>query len=331
MLSLTLLTLLPLASAVPRLTAPQGCLTVAKSSAQHTSLKSAVAALSLTTTSAQCIFIGPGTYNEQVLVPSTLKSPLIIYGSTSDDATYKSNTVTLLSSLSQANGLSNDETGTLRVHSKAGVKIYNIDMVNGYGKGSQAVALSVQGGGGVGVYGGRMVGFQDTLLANEGKTFVAKSLVQGATDFVFGRRGIAWFQGVDVMVVEASVGYITASGRQLASDPGYYVFDNCVVAAADAHSVANGAYYLGRPWAAFARVVFQRSNLEAVINSAGWRIWNTGDERTSNVLFGEYGNTGTGSQGTRASFSKKLGALVTMAEVLGSDYSTAWWFDRNYL
>jgi pectinesterase len=103
------------------------------------------------------------------------------------------------------------------------------------------------------------------------------------------------------------------------------------VAAASGNSVSNGAYYLGRPWANYARVVFQKSSLSAVVNSAGWRIWNTGDERTDHVFFGEYGNTGTGASGTRASFATKLTAAVQIGSVLGSGYASAAYYDASYM
>lgn len=95
--------------------------------------------------------------------------------------------------------------------------------------------------------------------------------------------------------------------------------------------MANGAYYLGRPWSMYAKVVFQRSSLSAVINRAGWHIWNVGDERTSSVTFAEYGNTGAGAVGPRASFSTTLSKPVNIDSVLGSGYATAGYFDGSYM
>lgn len=123
----------------------------------------------------------------------------------------------------------------------------------------------------------------------------------------------------------------TASGRQSSSGPNYYVLNNCNIAAASGHNVAKGAYYLGRPWAEFARVVVQKTSMTDVVNSAGWRVWNTGDERTANVLFGEYSNRGPGASGTRASFATKLSSPVNMSTVLGAGYSSAAYFDASYL
>jgi pectinesterase len=71
--------------------------------------------------------------------------------------------------------------------------------------------------------------------------------------------------------------------------------------------------------------------MSSVINSAGWSIWSTSDERTSNVEFDEYNNSGTGSEGTRASFATKLSSAVSISSVLGSSYSSAGYYDASYM
>lgn len=111
----------------------------------------------------------------------------------------------------------------------------------------------------------------------------------------------------------------------------YYVFNNCNIAAAAGNAVANGAYYLGRPWRQYARVVFQKTNMTSVINSKGWSIWNTGQENTDHVLFGEYGNTGAGSQGQRASFATKLSSAVSISTVLSGNYASKGFYDASYM
>ncbi|KAK3984589.1 pectin lyase fold/virulence factor [Cladorrhinum sp. PSN332] len=329
-LVLLTLSILPTPSlAAVRTTPPAGCITVAKSNGQFSTLQAAVNSLSTTSTAAQCIFIYPGTYNEQVLIPSRKASQLSIYGSTTDTTSYKSNAVLITQKKSQLDGgISNDETATLRVKSD-GFKLYNVNVENSYGKGSQAVALSAYAESGY--YGVRLWGYQDTLLANKGRQVYAKSEIVGVTDFVFGQEAPAWFEGVDLRVLASGVGYVTASGRSSASSANYYVFNKCTVAAASGNNVANGAYYLGRPWREYARVVFQNSQLSSVINSAGWRIWNTGDARTSNVYFGEYANSGAGASGTRAPFATKMSKAVTVDAVLGSGYASAAFYDAAYM
>jgi pectinesterase len=329
-----------------RTSAPSGCLVVAKSGGQYTTVQAAVNALSTTVSGKQCIFVNPGTYSEQVLVPART-AQLTVYGYTSDTTRYAANQVTITASHSQAEGLNNDGTATLRVKA-ANFKLYNVNVNNGYGKGSQAVALSAYADSGY--YGCQFTGFQDTLLANQGYQYYAGCMIQGATDFIFGQNAAAWFEGCDIRVLSASIGYITgktasvppslsvtrlltspaANGRDSSSGTSYYVFNNCDVAAAAGNSVAAGAYYLGRPWREYARVVFQRTSMSAAVNAAGWRIWNAGDERTCCVLFGEYGNSGAGAQGTRASFTTKLGSAVSIGSILTSGYQGKGYFDGAY-
>ncbi|KAH8904475.1 family 8 carbohydrate esterase [Coniochaeta sp. PMI_546] len=315
------------ALATSRTSPPAGCLSVGQSTGDYSTIQAAVNALDTTSANPQCIFINPGTYVEQVLVPAR-KAQLSVYGYTLDTSGYAANTVTITGNKSQKLNISNDETATLRVKS-VNFRLYNVNVNNSFGKGSQAVAVSAYADSGY--YGCAFTGFQDTLLAQTGNQVYARTLIQGATDFIFGQHAPAWFEKCDVRVLTASIGYVTASGRASATDPNYYVFNDCNVAAADGNVVTDGAYYLGRPWSMYAKVVFQRSALSAVINPAGWHIWNVGDERTSNVTFAEFGNTGAGSVGPRANFSTALSKPVKIQSVLGCGYAKAGYFDASYM
>ncbi|KAH0602285.1 uncharacterized protein H6S33_009859, partial [Morchella sextelata] len=156
--------------------------------------------LSTTSSAAQCIFIYAGTYAEQVYIPARA-AQLTIYGETTDTTSYTSNTVTITQGKSQDDSANNDATATIRAFA-VGLKIYNINIANK--EGSQAVALSSQGDQ-QGFYGVKLTGYQDTVLANEGFAVYAKSYIDGATDFIFGQRQRAWFDGVDIRV-KANVG-----------------------------------------------------------------------------------------------------------------------------
>lgn len=199
------------ALAVSRTSAPAGCITVG--SGGYSTIQAAVNSLSTSASGTQCIFISPGTYKEQVLV-SARSAQLTIYGSTTDTSTYAANSVTITGSKSQADGLSNDETATLRVKA-ANFKLYNVNVANTYGKGSQAVALSAYADSGY--YASAFTGYQDTLLANTGKQLYAGSLIQGATDFIFGQNAAAWFEDSDIRVVSASLGYVTGRSSNFGS------------------------------------------------------------------------------------------------------------------
>lgn len=95
--------------------------------------QAAVNSLSTTSSAAQCIFIYPGTYAEQVHLPARA-ALLTIYGSTTDTTSYLSNTVTITQGRSQDDSANNDATATIRAFS-AGLKIYNINIANTRGRG----------------------------------------------------------------------------------------------------------------------------------------------------------------------------------------------------
>ncbi|KAG8963679.1 hypothetical protein FRC05_004560 [Tulasnella sp. 425] len=255
------------------------------------------------------IYIYPGNYTEQVVIS---RSNIKIYGQTSSKLSYSSNTVTISRYMSAATAGSNDASGTVRV-TATGVSLYNLNIENTYGKGAQAIALSVQAGT-FGCYACQLRGYQDTLLANKDTQFYGKCLITGATDFIFGTSASIWITGGTIQTVAS--GYITASGRS-SDDGNYYVIDNTTV-------TGTGSSYLGH----YARVVFQNSNLGSIIPAAGWVQWSSTTPNTDNILFGEYNNSGAGAwQSGRASFATKLTAPISITTVLGSTS----WIDSAYL
>ncbi|KAL7274024.1 hypothetical protein RUND412_003095 [Rhizina undulata] len=290
----------------------------------YTSIQSAVDSLSTTSTADQIIFIYAGTYKEQVYIPAR-KAQLTIYGQTADMSSYSDNKVTITKGLSQDTVSNDDLTATVRAWS-AGLKMYNINLVNSRGEGSQALALSAYATE-QSYYGMKFIGYQDTVMAETGNQLYINSYIEGAVDFVFGQYARAWFHNVQLGIRAA--GTITANGRSSSSGVSYYVFNDCTVDVASGYTVADGATYLGRPWEEYARVVFQKSTLGAVVNSAGWSVWSTSDKRTADVLFGEYDNSGDGASGTRASFATKLSSAISISTILGSDYKD--WVDTTYL
>lgn len=82
------------------------------------------------------------------------------------------------------------------------------------------------------------------------------------------------------------------------------------------------------------RVIFKNTVVTAPLNKAIWSVWNTGDERTSNILFAEYNTTGSGVSGaTRPSFATMMSASqaasYSISSAVGSDYAN--WVDAAYL
>ncbi|KAF8158034.1 carbohydrate esterase family 8 protein [Crassisporium funariophilum] len=277
---------------------------------------------------ARTIFIFPGTYTEQVNI--TRPGPLTIFGSTTDTSSYLSNTVTIQFGLSALTAGNDDVSGTLRIH-KDNFKMYNVNVKNTFGMGSQAIAIS-QYGNRVGLYGCSFFGFQDTVLVEQGVQVFLKGFIQGATDFIFGQRGQAYFEGNTIAV--SAPGFVTASGRSSNDNTSYVFNKNTIVLASGAASNTAGNFFLGRPWFDFAKVIFLNTNVVAPLNKAVWSIWNVGTPQTDNVFYADFNSTGPGIAGaTRAPFATLLtasqAAAFSISSAVGSDFAT--WVDTTYL
>ncbi|KIJ31450.1 carbohydrate esterase family 8 protein [Sphaerobolus stellatus SS14] len=353
-LLLSLLVLPLLSNAASRTSPPSGAIIVrqnTKTTGEFATIQAAVNSLP-SDGSNRSIFIYSGTYSEQVYINRT--GALALYGYTTDTTTYASNAVTIVHSSSQASGAASDDaTGTLRVH-KDDFSLYNINVKNSYGQGSQAAALSAYGNR-MGLYASSFLGYQDTLYANQGTQVYGKSYIEGAVDFIFGRQGLAYFEGNTISSI--GPGCITASGRET-NDTGSYVLNrNTLVLGPTALTGTSGKVFLGRPWGAKgniishptiesqylnSRVVFKNTQIGAqasaswdpCLNPALWSVWSTSDTRTDNVLFATFQNSGPGSSGvTLPSFATALNASAaaeyTIATAVGSDWES--WVDTNFV
>ncbi|SJL14529.1 related to pectinesterase precursor [Armillaria ostoyae] len=314
-----------------RTSAPSGAVVVRASGAasgEYSTVQAAVDSLD-DDGSDQVIFIYAGTYTEQVYIDRDGQTTIM--GQTSDTSSYASNTVTITHSLSLADADDDDSTGTLRVH-KDDFALYNVNVKNTFGKAStngQALALSAYGTN-HGYYGVGFYGYQDTILAETGNQFYGYCYIEGAVDYIFGQYARAYFHYNRIASVAA--GAITANGRSSSSGVSLYVINKATITtSSSATSSIEGQVYLGRPWGAYARVVYTSCSLGNLINSAGWEEWSSSTPNTDHATFAEYASTGSGASGTRASFATTLTSTsgYTISDVLGSDYAD--WVDSDYL
>jgi pectinesterase len=278
-------------------------------------------------TDAQKIFIHPGIYNEQVYI-SPHAGPITIQGYTKNARGYKDNEVTLTFNLSrQTPGLANnDATATLRLNT-SNVRLYNLNIANTFGQArqnGQALALSAQKTD-QGFYGCKFTGYQDTIYANVGRQIYAKSFVNGAVDFIFGLRAIAWFDKVDIEAI--GPGYITANGREAENNTSIYVFNQVNVSGTNGTNTT----VLGRPWRPFSRVIFQDSYLSDVVKPEGWARWDN-TQSTDNIVYQEYKNYGPGANiVARANFSSQAVAPIKASDLFGKNFKKENWVDADYL
>ncbi|XP_042499437.1 pectinesterase-like [Macadamia integrifolia] len=141
-------------------------------------------------------------------------------------------------------------------------------------------------------------GYQDTLYVYSQRQFYRNCDIYGTVDFIFG-DAVVVFQRCNIYPRKPLSGQentVTAQGR---SDPnentGISIHDCQITAASDLKAVQSSVKtYLGRPWKEYSRTVVMKTYLDSLIDPAGWLEW-SGDFALSTLYYGEYENTGSGS------------------------------------
>jgi PelA/Pel-15E family pectate lyase len=234
------------------------------------------------------IRLKPGVYREQVRVPAT-KPYITILGK--DAAT------TLITY-----SLSNRETGSTSASFSTYIgghdfRAENVTFENSFGKGSQAVAVLVEGDRAV-FRNCRFLGWQDTLYAKGARQYYKNCYIEGTVDFIFGQAA-AVFDSCEIH--SKGDGYIAAPMRFAAYEPSGLIFYKCKLTASD---VKEGVY-LGRPWRDYGRTVYLDTRMQSHIRPEGWHRWEPQREKTA--FLGEYHSKGEGAGiASRVSWARKI-------------------------
>ncbi|WP_062062974.1 pectinesterase family protein [Cellvibrio sp. OA-2007] len=164
----------------------------------------------------------------------------------------------------------------------------------------------------------RLLGYQDTLFVNAGRSWFDRSFIAGNVDFIFG-KGNALFTESEIHTLGRGKpnyphGYLVAPSTQIVDEYGL-TFINCRLTRAE--SVPDNSVPLGRPWHpttqfadgryadsnAIGKAVFIGSWMDAHITRDGWYAMNgTAKDGTKvpfmpeDARFFEYQNTGPGAQ-----------------------------------
>jgi pectinesterase len=257
------------------------------------------------------IFIRAGTYEEVVRLPKE-KRFLHLRG---EDAA----STTITAGLdAKAIGDDGQPIGTFRTatfHIEGDdINLSNLTVENSFGPGSQALALRLDGDR-IQLRRCRLLGYQDTLLVNRGRHYIADSLIAGSVDFIFG-AATSYFDNCELRIV--ANGYITAASTPEAQPHGM-VFRACRITS-DSPEFKT---YLGRPWRDFASVVFLDTEMSAAVREVGWHNWNR-PERESTSRYAEYGSRGPGANEARAHWARRLtseesGRLTPETVLAGQD------------
>ncbi|TVU21203.1 hypothetical protein EJB05_30827, partial [Eragrostis curvula] len=141
--------------------------------------------------------------------------------------------------------------------------------------------------------------YQDTLYTHSLRQFYRACDIYGTVDYVFGNAAVV-FQDCTLysrLPMQGQSNTVTAQGR---SDPNQNTgttLQGCVVAAAPelaANTAFQVATYLGRPWKLYSRTVIMQSEIDGLVDPAGWMPWN-GDFALDTLFYAEYNNTGAGA------------------------------------
>jgi pectin methylesterase-like acyl-CoA thioesterase len=263
----------------------------------YTSVQAAVDA------GASVLHIGPGTYHELIHIA---RSGIQLRGT---GARPQDVVLTFDNSAGTAGGTTNSASVSV---SGDDFHAENLTIENSFSRnraltqaGSQAVALEITGDRGV-FRNVRFLGYQDTLYANgkhcesdkgpctPARQYFADCYIEGNVDFIFG-DSLAVFERCEIRALAHSAIMLTAQSKKYAEHKSGYVFDHCRITA------EKGAdrVYLGRPWRAYAVVVFLHTEMPEQIMAEGWREWeHDGKASLPTSFYAEFDSTGPGARAT---------------------------------
>lgn len=260
-------------------------------SGDYKSIQEAVAACGAFSMEEKKIFIKKGVYKEKILIDS-FHSNITLVGENEHE------TIIDYDNHIGQEGIGTFTSYTLKILGDY-IKLKNLTIQNSAGRVGQAVALHVEGDYFV-ASDCSILGNQDTLYAagTNSRQYFNNCFISGTTDFIFG-NSTAIFDSCEINSKINS--FITAANTPKENKFGYVFFKCKLTADAGVDKV-----YLGRPWRAYANVVFIDCFIGKHIASEGWHNWgDTQKEKTA--FFAEYNCIGEGATITkRVSWSHLL-------------------------
>lgn len=294
----------------------------ADGSGTHTTLQEAINSAPDNGTNEFSILIKPGTYEGQFIVPRE-KRHLRLVGEERDH--------TILTYDRNVNERPPGETYPFNPGmAVAGDDFHakTITFQNTSGDHGQALALRVDDDRAV-FEDCRILGWQDTLMINNGRQYFTNCLIAGRVDFIYG-SATAVFDHCEIL--SRNGGHVTAASTprdhpfgfvflrcQLTGDPQPWIGPTGVPANTNSPPKAD----LGRPWRPYASVAYLNCDLGDHIKPQGWNNWrNPTNELTAR--FAEYDSTGPGANpGQRVKWARQLSDLeaaeYTVEKILGGE------------
>ena len=202
----------------------------------------------------------------------------------------------------------------------------NITMQNTSGDHGQALALRVDGDRET-FNNCRFLGWQDTLLVNNGRDYFTNCYIAGRVDFIYGSAAAVF----DRCEIHSKNGGLVTAANTPKEKPFGFVFMNCNLTGDPQPWISPGGIPantnsppkadLGRPWRPYASVTYLNCEMGDHIKPEGWNNWrNPTNELTAR--YAEYNSTGPGANPDKRfkwtrQLTKEEAEKITVESVLG--------------
>ncbi len=260
-------------------------------SGDYTTLQEAILSIRDYVPERKTIFVKNGIYKEKVVIPAN-KCNISIVGESMDE------TIITYNDHAKINDMGTFRSYSFKVEGD-NITLYNLTIENNAPMVAQAVALHLEGTK-IALINCKLLGNQDTIFTGSGSAlnYFKNCYIEGTTDFIFG-PATAWFEDCEIYSKKNS--YITAASTPEESPYGY-VFYHCKLT----HNDDVTKVYLGRPWRAYASVLFIDCEMGDHIRKEGWHNWGK-ESNEATARYMEYNNSGVGADTSgRVKWSKTL-------------------------
>nr|VDD61257.1 unnamed protein product [Brassica oleracea] len=268
------------------------------------------------------IYVKAGRYVENVVMDKG-KWNVMIYGEGKDKTI-------IAGGKNFIDGTPTYETATFAIQGK-GFIMKDIAIINTSGA-AKHQAVAFRSGSDFSVYDQcSFDGFQDTLYPHSNRQFYRNCDVTGTIDFIFGSAAVV-FQDCKIMPRQPlgnQFNTITAQGKKDPNQNSGMSIQRCTISA---NGNVTAPTYLGRPWKDFSTTVIMETEIGPVVKATGWMSWVDGVDPPPSIVYGEYKNTGPGSDvamrvkwaGYKAVMTADEAAKFTVATLLhGGDWIPA--------
>ncbi|CAA7018511.1 unnamed protein product [Microthlaspi erraticum] len=257
------------------------------------------------------IYVKAGTYVENVVMDKG-KWNVMIYGDG------KAKTI-ISGSKNFIDGTPTYETATFAIQGK-GFIMKDIGIINTAGA-TKHQAVAFRSGSDFSVYYRcSFDGFQDTLYPHSNRQFYRDCDVTGTIDFIFGSAAVV-FQGCKIMPRQPlpnQFNTITAQGKKDPNQNSGMSIQRCSISA---NGNVTAPTFLGRPWKEFSTTVIMETEIGPVVRASGWMSWVSGVDPPASIVYGEYKNTGPGSDVSQR--VKWAGYKPVMSEMDAAKFTVA--------